>query len=362
MENFRVNINSFPHSWGWSAFFESQTGEVKPDWKIARVVNQEKGLYKIQISDGQSQWAQLSGKLKHEIQDPLAYPAVGDWLFYTHATGDERALIHQLLPRRSCFYRGADQVVASNIDTVFIVSSANSEMNLNRLDRYLSIAWDSGATPVIVLSKTDLCENPEEMIAEIEERHLGVTVIPVTMSDATSLEKLNAYLKPAATVVLLGSSGVGKSTLTNALLGVEIADTGALSIDDKRGRHTTTSRQLYRLPEGALLMDTPGMRSLALGNHEEGLQHQFAAITEIISRCRFGDCQHQTEPGCAVIEAFEKDEIDPDQWQSYLKLQKEVFHQKMKEDRVLLEQQRNKWKKVTKDLRVRNKLKSRGEL
>ncbi len=264
--------------------------------------------------------------------------------------------------RRTCFYRGGDQVVASNIDTVFIVSSANSEMSLNRLDRYLAIAWDSGATPVIVLSKIDLCQNPEKMISEIEDRHIGVAICPITMADLQSLEKLRSYLQPATTVVLLGSSGVGKSTLTNALLGNEVADTGGIREDDEKGRHTTTSRQLYRLPEGALLIDTPGMRSLALGNHEEGLQQQFAEITELISHCRFRDCQHRTEPGCAILAALDEDQLDPAQWESYQKLQREVFYQSMKEDHVLLEQERQKWKQRSKDLRARVKQKSRGEI
>jgi len=353
-----TNHFSFPFSYGWN-------GPLLQDGPIARIINQEKGLYRIQVSDSESLWAQLSGKRKHVIQNALEYPGVGDWVSYTHSLGDERAIIHEVLERKTCFYRGGskdDQIVAANIDVVFIVSSANSEMNLNRLDRYMTIAWDSGAKPVIVLSKTDLCENLVEVIAEISDRHIGVDICPVTMSDLETLSTLQPYLQPGQTVVLLGSSGVGKSTLTNALLGHEVADTGGIREDDDRGRHTTTSRQLYRLPSGALLMDTPGMRSLAMGAHEDGLEMQFAEITAIAEQCRFSDCQHQSEPDCAIRAALENDEIDPDQWQSYLKLQKEVYHQKLKEDRRLLEQERNKWKKITKDVRARLKLKARGEI
>jgi ribosome biogenesis GTPase len=343
-----MNLDSFPESWGWQGYVYG---------RLARVIHQEKGLYQIQISESESLTAQLSGKLQHEITDPLAYPSVGDWVYFTHQDLDERALIHQVTERRTCFYRGREQVVASNIDTVLIVSSANGELNLNRLDRYLTIAWDSGATPVIVLSKTDLCKNIAETVAGIEARHPAVKVCPISMNDRTSLQGLDEYLKSAKTVVLLGSSGVGKSTLTNALMQAEIAETSAISRDEQRGRHTTTSRQLYRLPNGALLIDTPGMRSLALGDHEEGLVRQFAEITALFSRCRFSNCQHQTEPNCAILLALETKALDRAQWESYQKLQREILFQKMKEDPVLKRQETQKWKKRGAEGRARQKMK-----
>ncbi|WP_246845496.1 ribosome small subunit-dependent GTPase A [Bdellovibrio sp. NC01] len=356
-----MNAKSFPHSWGWSPFFDAYL-ESQPHWHIARVINQEKGLYKIQTSDDETLLAQLSGKLSYSTTNPLAFPAVGDWIQYSFNSGDERAMIQQVLERRTCFYRGSEQVIAANVDVAFIVTSANAEMNLNRLDRYLTLCWESKAQPVIVLSKIDLCENSQTLVAEIEQRHVGVDVLAVSLQQPQTLLQLNKYLLPGQTVVLMGSSGVGKSSLANALMGGEVALTGAIRDDDQKGRHTTTSRQTYRLAGGALLMDTPGMRSLALGSHEEGLEHQFSDIVELAQSCRFSDCQHETEPGCAIRAALDSGDVDQGRWLSFLKLQREVLHEKMKEDHALLEQQRNKWKKISKDLRVRIKQKARGQV
>ncbi|MNK12103.1 putative ribosome biogenesis GTPase RsgA [compost metagenome] len=357
---------SFPESWGWNAFFDIQvnTSEQDPSWHIARVINQEKNLYKLQVDLQSTKLGQISGKFAFENGErPQGFPCVGDWVLCHYETQDDRALIHQVLKRKSCFYRATstgDQLVASNIDTVFVVSSANSDLSLNRLDRYLAVVWDSGASPVIVLSKTDLCEDLDGLMQDIETRHIGVPIVPVNMEDLTTLKGLEPYLKPASTSVLLGSSGVGKSTLTNALLGEDIGLTQGIREDDEKGRHTTTSRQLYILPQGALLMDTPGMRSLALSDHQDGLDHQFAEIVELAARCKFSDCRHETEPGCKIQAALESDELDFDQWQSYLKLQKEVYSAMVRKDRALLQQEQQKWKQISKDLRVRLKNKKKG--
>lgn len=361
-----MNTPSFPNDWGWNAFFNTQVeiSETDPSWKIARVINQEKNLYKLQVASSQTKLAQLAGKFSYNNNNQaLAYPAVGDWVLCQFSEQDDRALIQKVLDRKSCFYRGTgtgDQVVATNVDVVFIVTSANDDFNLNRLDRYLAVAWDSGASPVIVLSKIDLCEDPEELLRDIEDRHIGVPVVAVTVTTESTVQELKKHLRPGATAVLMGSSGVGKSTLTNALLGQEIALTQGIREDDDKGKHTTTSRQLYRLPDGALLMDTPGMRSLALSDHTEGLEHQFEEIVRLESQCKFSDCRHENEPGCRILEALENEELDIEQWNSYQKLQKEVRSSLIRSDKVLMAQEQKKWKQISKDLRQKYNARKKG--
>lgn len=351
---------------GWDVFFEQQL-EQNENLQIARVIGQERDLYHIVFGDDQIFWAQISGRFRHNHeQDSGAFPAVGDWVVCKQEEHQDRALIQRVLGRRSCFYRKDPgqgvQVVAANMDVVFIVTSMNRDMNLKRLDRYLSMAWDSGASPVLVLSKMDLAEDAAALIQELEETYVGVPVHGVSVFDPVTCEVLKTYLKPGKTVVLMGSSGVGKSTLTNFFLGEDMIKTQSAREDDDRGRHTTTSRSLYRLPGGALLMDTPGMRQLSLVDQEEGLHGLFDDIVSLGESCRFRDCQHQSEPGCAIRAALEDGTLQEDRWESYLKLQRELSHQDRKGNPQKLAEDRKKWKQISKDLRVRIKRKGRGEI
>jgi ribosome biogenesis GTPase len=282
---------------------------------------------------------EVSGRFRHEALGPADYPAVGDWAAIESRRADQ-AIIQAILPRRSAFTRKAAgeaveaQIVAANVDTVFLVSGLDGDFNLRRIERYLTAAWTSGAAPVIVLNKADLRPGDLE---EIVEAAAGVAPgVPVLAANALAeggLAKLEPFLVPRKTVAFLGSSGVGKSTMINRLLGEERFLTATMSdAAEGRGRHTTTARELVRLPGGALLIDTPGMRELGLWADDEGLDKTFDDIDGLAVRCRFPDCSHEQEPGCAVREAVEAGILDRARWESYLKLRRELRYLELKKD------------------------------
>lgn len=263
-------------------------------------------------------------------------------------SGDDLATIHAVLPRRSAFVRKAAgevveaQVAAANVDTVFLVSGLDGDFNLRRVERYLATAWDSGASPVILLNKADLRDDLPSVIVEVELVAAGVPVVAVSAATGRNMDVLQPYLVPRKTVALLGSSGVGKSTLINRLLGEERFRTSPVSdAEEGRGRHTTTTRELVRLPGGALLIDTPGMRELQLWTDDEGLGRPFKDIEDLAAQCRFDDCSHEQEPGCAVQAAVRDGTLDPRRLESYLKLRKEVRFLALKKD-VKTRRQREK--------------------
>ena len=292
----------------------------------ARVIAQEKGLYK--ISNGtEVRTAVVSGKYRYGVQTVSDYPAVGDYVIAEWPEGDGNAVITGLFPRRSCFTRKAagtgnrEQVVAANIDTVFICMSLNKNFNIRRLERYLSIAYDSGATPVAVLTKADLCSAVGERIAEVQNAAPGVDVLAVSALDEDTGAVMR-YILPGRTVAFIGSSGVGKSTLINRLTGTDSIATRETGNDDK-GRHTTTHRELITLPNGAFVIDTPGMRELGMWDSGGGIDTAFADIEALSRACRYSDCTHNGEPGCAVRKALEDGTLDRARWNSYLKLKTE---------------------------------------
>lgn len=292
----------------------------------ARVIAQEKGLYK--ISNGtEVRTAVVSGKYRYGVQTVSDYPAVGDYVIAEWPEGDGNAVITGLFPRRSCFIRKAagtgnrEQVVAANIDTVFICMSLNKNFNIRRLERYLSIAYDSGATPVAVLTKADLCSAVGERIAEVQNAAPGVDVLAVSALDEDTRAVMRHVL-PGRTVAFIGSSGVGKSTLINRLTGTDSIATRETGNDDK-GRHTTTHRELITLPNGAFVIDTPGMRELGMWDSGGGIDTAFADIEALSRTCRYSDCTHNGEPGCAVRKALEDGTLDRARWNSYLKLKTE---------------------------------------
>lgn len=292
----------------------------------ARVIAQEKGLYK--ISDGtEVRTAVVSGKYRYGVKTVSDYPAVGDYVIAEWHEGDGNAVITGLFPRRSCFIRKAagtgnrEQVVATNIDTVFICMSLNKNFNIRRLERYLSIAYGSGATPVAVLTKTDLCSDVGERIAEVQNAAPGVDVLAVSSLDEDTGAVMR-YILPGRTVAFIGSSGVGKSTLTNRLTGTDSIATRETGNDDK-GRHTTTHRELIALPNGAFVIDTPGMRELGMWDSGGGIDTAFADIEALARACRYSDCTHNGEPRCAIRKALEEGTLDRARWNSYLKLKTE---------------------------------------
>jgi len=322
---------------GWDAGFEEL---LKPHRLLgrvpARVVKQHRERCLV-AGDSGDMWAQVSGRFRHEAAGPADFPAIGDWTAVEPA-GLSRAVIHAVLPRRSVFLRKAAgetseaQVLAANIDTVFLVAGLDGDFNLSRLERYLTAAWDSGASPVIVLNKADLRPDLDIATAEVDRIALGAPVVVVGARDGLNLESLDRYLAPGKTVALLGSSGAGKSTLVNRLLGEERLQTRPVREDDSRGRHTTTHRELVTLPGGALLIDTPGLRELGLWTGDESLERAFDDIASLAAGCRFADCRHEAEPSCAVLAAVETGELDARRLESYLKQRKELRYLALKQD------------------------------
>ena len=297
-----------------------------PERTVGRITLQEKGFYRIRTSMGE-QNALVSGKFQFDAQSPSDYPAVGDYVMASCADPDT-AIIHQLLPRRSLFVRKAagtsktEQVVAANIDTVFLCMSLNNDFNLRRLERYLAVAWESGADPVVVLTKADLCADLPQKQREVEAIAMGVTILTTSAMELEGYRQIMPYITEGRTVAFVGSSGVGKSTLINRLLGEERLATDGLRNDDK-GHHTTTHRELLFLPGGAMVIDTPGMRELGMWDAASGVEQTFGDIEELAARCRFRNCSHASEPGCAVRAALESGHLDAGRWLSYQKLKNE---------------------------------------
>lgn len=294
-----------------------------PELTVGRITLQGKGMYRICTIWGK-QNAFVSGKFQFDAQFVSDYPAVGDYVMVKRADPDT-AIIHQVLPRKSLFVRKAagtskaEQVVAANIDTVFLCMSLNNDFSLRRLERYLAVAWESGADPVVVLTKADLCEDVPRKQAEVESVAMGVTVLTTSAMALEGYRQIMPYTTEGRIVAFVGSSGVGKSTLINRLLGEERLATDGLRNDDK-GHHTTTHRELLFLPNGAMIIDTPGMRELGMWDAASGVEQAFEDIEELAARCRFCNCSHSSEPGCAVRAAIQSGDLDSGRWLSYQKL------------------------------------------
>ena len=297
-----------------------------PELTVGRITLQEKGMYRIRTIMGE-QNALVSGKFQFDAQSPSDYPAVGDYVMASCADLDT-AVIHQVLPRKSLFVRKAagtsktEQVVAANIDTVFLCMSLNNDFNLRRLERYLAVAWESGADPVVVLTKADLCGDLPQKQREVEAIAVGVDILTTSAMESDGYRQIMPYITQGRTVAFVGSSGVGKSTLINRLLGEERLATDGLRNDDK-GHHTTTQRELLFLPNGAMVIDTPGMRELGMWDAASGVEQTFGDIEELAARCRFRNCSHSGESGCAVRVALESGHLDAGRWLSYQKLKNE---------------------------------------
>jgi len=332
--------------YGWNDRFAAAFAEHAAPGRIpGRVVLEHTHIYRLVTEDGE-RLARVSGRLRHRAQVRPDFPAVGDWVV-AEPVHDSDARIHAVLPRASRFSRRAagdsteEQVVAANIDTVFLVGGLDGDFNPRRIERYLVVAWESGATPVVVLNKADLVEDAARHVAEVERVAPGVDVHAVSARRAESLEALRAYLGFGRTAALLGSSGVGKSTIVNRLVGHDLLRTQDVRITDSRGRHTSTARQMVLLEAGGILIDTPGMRELQLWDSGEALGDAFTDIELLAASCRFRDCRHQQEPGCAVRGAVAAGELAPARLDSYQKLAAEREHQSRQLDaRALLEDKR----------------------
>ncbi|MBD1996103.1 ribosome small subunit-dependent GTPase A [Leptolyngbya sp. FACHB-541] len=344
---------------GWSDFFAHSFEAYRVQgYTVGRVALEHKQAYTLYAEQGELS-ATVSGKLRHQATAAEDFPAVGDWVV-VRIRDEGQATIHAILPRKSKFSRKTvggktqEQIVAANIDTVFLVAGLDHDFNLRRIERYLVLAWESGATPVILLNKADLCDAVEERVLEVEEVAIAVPIVVLSAAQNQGLDALQPYLKPGQTSALLGSSGVGKSTLTNQLVGTAQQSVQPVRQGDSRGRHTTTHRELLLLPSGGCIIDTPGMREIQIWSEGAGLEETFTDIEALAEECRFRDCQHQQEPGCAVRQALEAGALDERRFASFQKLQKELNYLIRKQDQRATLAEKEKWKQITKSLRKMN--------
>ena len=332
---------------GFGPFFEEQLSD--PNTIPARIAAEHRGGYEVWSGGGEG-FARLAGRLMRELEGD-AFPGVGDWVTLKSLPGPaQTSIIDSVLSRRTEFVRGAagrqtrGQVVAANVDVVFIVCGLDGDYNTRRIERYLARIWAGGAQPVVILNKADVCDCIDTRVAEVEDSCIGVPVLVASALLSEGLDEIRAHVPPSTTAAFVGSSGAGKSTLINALLGEEQMATGQIRESDGRGRHTTTHRQLLAFPGGGLLIDTPGMRELQLFN-EEGIGAVFSDIEGLSEQCRFRDCTHGSEPGCAVRKAAAAGEISAERLEHYLKLEAEAHAYETRHDERLRRQADRAWGK-----------------
>jgi ribosome biogenesis GTPase len=340
---------------GWNSFFSEHFESLQmPGTVPARVVSERRNSYQVYSQYGELS-AEISGKMRYEATTEDRYPAIGDWVVIRPEMNESRAVIQSILPRKSKLSRkeagtmANEQVIAANVDIVFIVSGLDGGRNLSvgRIERYLNLTWSGGAVPVIILNKVDLCQDVNACVKDVESVALGVPIHPVSATERLGLDALRRHLARGETAAFLGSSGVGKSTLINALLGVERQEVARVRQGDRKGRHTTSRRDLVLLPDGGAVIDTPGMREIQMWTDEEHPQQAFKDIEALAEECHFKDCQHRTEPGCAVKAAIRAGDLDVRRLQDFWKLQKELDHLARRQDHKARLEEKAKWKRIS---------------
>ena len=352
-------------SYGWSDRLQDDFSPYAAQGFIpGRIIVQQRGGYRVITETGEME-ARASGALMKATAD-AGRPTAGDWVALEARPGETTALVHHLLPRATAFIRkasgprGGSQVVAANVDVAFLVASLNGDLNLRRLERYLATTYESGAQPVIVLTKADLAPDAAERADQVRAIAFEAPVLTISSKTGEGLDAVLAHVPPGRTAVLLGSSGAGKSTLLNALAGEERMDTGEIREADDRGRHTTTHREIVRLPSGGLILDTPGMRELGLWEAESGVAAAFEDVEALAADCRFSDCRHGREPGCAVQAAIADGTLPETRWLAYRKLQAELAYEHRREDPKAAIENKKMWASRHKAARAWMKQK-RGE-
>lgn len=352
---------SYLNSFGWNSFYEKHFTEYKSKgFAPARVSSENKTNYLVITEYGEIT-AEISGKFLYQAETTAQYPKTGDWVVASLHNDNTLAIIHDILPRRTKISRKSsdrrtnEQIMAVNTDIVFIMQSLDNNLNINRLRRTLVAMNESGAEVVILLSKTDLNPDSEKVISDFRQNFPDNGIIAVSSVLNSGIEEIRNKFGASKTGVVIGSSGVGKSTLINKLLGQDLIKAAEVRSADSKGKHTTTRRELFMIPGGGLIIDTPGIRELALWNAEEGLSKTFSHFEDLAERCYFTDCTHIHESRCAVLDALERGELTAEEYNNYLKLRKELRYLESRQDKFLQIEEKRKWKSIHKELKHFNK-------
>lgn len=339
---------------GWNESFEQEIEQYNDAYSIGRVAVEYRNLYKVYTEEGEV-LASVSGKMIGSAAGREDYPAVGDWVILDKIKKQyDRTIIRGILERKSKFSRKIagnsfeEQIIAANVDIAFLCMSLNNNFNLRRLERYITMAWDSGSRPVVLLTKSDLCDGIDEKLEEISDILFGIDVHCISCVNKSGITEIRSYIKKGITVAFIGSSGVGKSTIINELIGEIRQFTQEVSSVGEKGRHTTTNRELILLPEGGVVIDTPGMRELHVLDVSESIDTTFKDIEELSLRCKFSDCTHSSEPKCAVKEAIKNGILSKKRYESYVKLKKEAEYMERKLNRKAEMQYKKSNKKPSK--------------
>ncbi len=349
------------HQLGWNSFFEQHFKPFqKQGFSVGRIAIENRDNYLVLIGE-QEYHAEVTGKLLFNANSSADFPKVGDWVVVSLFESEQKAIIHEVLPRKTKFSRkiaGAkteEQILATNIDVIFIVQSCDNDFSLRRLERQMVMVYEGGAQPILVLNKIDLCENYEDYISQVSSIFDDDEIVAVSAKTDAGLDRLKSQLEAGKTYAFIGSSGVGKTSLINKILGNDIFKINEVREKDSKGRHTTTRRQLIAIPNGGLLIDTPGMKEFQLWEADEGLDEVYSEIAVLSEGCRFSDCTHTQEIGCAVIEAVENGKLSKDRYESYLKLAKELNYLKNRQQQNRYNS-KNRFKSISRAIKNFKKL------
>lgn len=343
-------------------FRETFAVHAGPGIVPGRVASASHGIYSVWTENGPVQ-AETSGRFEYTVDSRMDYPVIGDWVAMQPPLNSGPGIIHHVLERRSCLCRKAPgsvaevQAMAANVDRLMIVMGLDGDFSLRRLERYLAVVRDGGSRPVIILNKMDLCSDVDARMDAVRAvAGENVPIHGVTALETAAAHRIRHLLSPGVTVAFMGSSGVGKSTLINGLMATDVAATGAVRAFDGRGRHTTTRREMFVLPSGGIVIDTPGMREIQPWSETDGVNAALADVAALAEQCRFNDCSHQNEPGCAVQAALASGNLDPERWKSYLKLRREDAFLEREKNRKARMKEVRRWKDITKSMRQRRKI------